>query len=46
MAEVTQRDEVYAAIEHAEKALGDFDVLINNAGIAQVQPLSDVTPDV
>ena len=44
-ADVTQRDEVYAAIEHAEKALGGFDVMINNAGIAQVQPLSDVTPD-
>ena len=44
-ADVTQRDEVYAAIEHAEKELGGFDVMINNAGIAQVQPLSDVTPD-
>ena len=44
-ADVTNRDEVYAAIEHAEKALGGFDVMINNAGIAQVQPLSDVTPD-
>ncbi len=44
-ADVTERDDVYAAIEHAEKTLGGFDVMINNAGIAQVQPLADVTPD-
>ena len=43
-ADVTKRDEVYAAVDHAEKALGGFDVMINNAGIAQVQPLADVTP--
>ncbi len=44
-ADVTKRDDVYAAIEHTEKALGGFDVMINNAGIAQVQPLADVTPE-
>ena len=44
-ADVTKRDDVYAAIDHAEKTLGGFDVMINNAGIAQVQPLADVTPD-
>ena len=44
-ADVTNRDEVYAAIEHAEKTLGGFDIMINNAGIAQVQPISDVTPE-
>ena len=44
-ADVTRRDDVYAAIDHAEKTLGGFDVMINNAGIAQVQPLADVTPD-
>ena len=43
-ADVARRDDVYAAVEHAEKALGGFDVMINNAGIAQVQPLADVTP--
>ena len=44
-ADVTKRDEVYAAIEHAEKTLGGFDVMVNNAGIAQVQPIADVTPE-
>ncbi|KAF0192872.1 MAG: (R R)-butanediol dehydrogenase / diacetyl reductase [Gammaproteobacteria bacterium] len=44
-ADVTKRDDVYAAIDHAEKALGGFDVMVNNAGIAQVQPLADVTPE-
>ncbi|HCH50363.1 MAG TPA: diacetyl reductase [Proteus sp.] len=44
-ADISQRDEVFAAVEHAQKALGGFDVMINNAGIAQVKPLADVTPD-
>ncbi|RRD22385.1 acetoin reductase [Brucellaceae bacterium VT-16-1752] len=45
IADVSKRDQVYAAIEHAEKELGGFDVIVNNAGIAQVKPLSDVTPE-
>jgi meso-butanediol dehydrogenase/(S,S)-butanediol dehydrogenase/diacetyl reductase len=44
-ADVTRRDDVYAAIDHAESVLGGFDVMVNNAGIAQVQPLADVTAD-
>ncbi|MGB8602290.1 MAG: acetoin reductase [Rhizomicrobium sp.] len=44
-ADVGNRDEVYAAIDHAEKTLGGFDIMVNNAGIAQVQPISDITPE-
>jgi acetoin reductases len=42
VADVSQRDQVYAAIDHAEQVLGGFNVIVNNAGIAQVKPLSDV----
>lgn len=45
LADVGERDQVYAAVDHAESTLGGFDVMINNAGIAQVQPLADVTPE-
>ncbi len=34
VADVSSRDEVYAAIDQAEKELGGFDVMVNNAGIA------------
>jgi meso-butanediol dehydrogenase/(S,S)-butanediol dehydrogenase/diacetyl reductase len=44
-ADVTRRDELYAAVDHAEKVLGGFDIMVNNAGIAQVQPLLDVTAE-
>jgi meso-butanediol dehydrogenase/(S,S)-butanediol dehydrogenase/diacetyl reductase len=44
-ADVTSRDEVYAAVDHAEKELGGFDIMVNNAGIAQIQPIADVTPE-
>lgn len=45
VADISQRDQVHAAIDHAEEALGGFDIIVNNAGIAQVQPLADVTPE-
>ncbi|HCU74463.1 MAG TPA: diacetyl reductase, partial [Acinetobacter baumannii] len=45
IANVSDREQVYAAINHAEQTLGGFDVMINNAGIAQVQAIADITPD-
>lgn len=45
VADVSDRTQVYAAIDHAEKELGGFDVIVNNAGIAQVKPLADVMPE-
>ncbi len=44
-ADVTDRDAVFAAVEQTEKELGGFDIIVNNAGIAQVQPLDEVTPE-
>ncbi|WP_176038634.1 SDR family NAD(P)-dependent oxidoreductase [Brucella tritici] len=41
-ADVSDRAQVYAAIDHAEAELGGFDVIVNNAGIAQVKPIEDV----
>ncbi|MHC1481010.1 acetoin reductase [Frateuria aurantia] len=44
-ADISDRTQVYAAIDHAEAQLGGFDVMVNNAGIAQVQPIAEVTPE-
>lgn len=43
-ADVANRDQVYAAVDHAENELNGFDIMVNNAGIAQVQPLAEATP--
>ncbi|MCV7422343.1 acetoin reductase [Mycobacterium yunnanensis] len=44
VADVSDRDQVFAAVEHAASALGGFDIMVNNAGIALVAPLLDTTP--
>lgn len=45
VADVAQLDQVNAAVAHAEEALGGFDIMVNNAGIAQIAPLLEVTPE-
>jgi meso-butanediol dehydrogenase/(S,S)-butanediol dehydrogenase/diacetyl reductase len=44
VADVSDRNQVFAAVDHAASALGGFDVMVNNAGIALVGPISEVTP--
>ena len=44
-ADISQRDQVFAVVDKAEKALGGFDVMVNNAGIAQVKAIEDVLPE-
>ncbi|MUM31605.1 SDR family NAD(P)-dependent oxidoreductase, partial [Mycolicibacterium sp. CBMA 361] len=44
VADVSDRDQVFAAVDDAAAALGGLDIVVNNAGIAMVGPISDVTP--
>jgi meso-butanediol dehydrogenase / (S,S)-butanediol dehydrogenase / diacetyl reductase len=44
VADVSDRSAVFAAVDHAASALGGFDVMVNNAGVALVGPISEVTP--
>ena len=45
VADISKRDQVRAAVDHAEQALGGFDIMVNNAGICQVNPLAEVTQE-
>ena len=44
-AAVGDRAQVRAAIDDAEARLGGFDIMVNNAGIAQVNPIAEVTEE-
>jgi NAD(P)-dependent dehydrogenase (short-subunit alcohol dehydrogenase family) len=43
--DVSRADDVAALIEEAEGALGEIDILINNAGVAWKAPFLDIAPD-
>jgi meso-butanediol dehydrogenase / (S,S)-butanediol dehydrogenase / diacetyl reductase len=45
VADVSDRHQVFAAVDHAAAALDGFDIMVNNAGIALVGPITDVTPE-
>ncbi|MCE0491829.1 (S)-acetoin forming diacetyl reductase [Pantoea sp. Mb-10] len=43
--DVAQRDRVFDAVERARQALGGFDVIVNNAGIAPSTPIEAITEE-
>lgn len=43
--DVSDRQQVFDAVEHTHKTLGGFDVIVNNAGIAEIDPITAVTAD-
>lgn len=44
-ADVSDRDQIFAAVDHAEKELGGFDIMVNNAGIANIQTIAELRPE-
>ena len=44
-ADVADRDAVFAMVDRVTTELGSLDVMVANAGIAQVKALLEVTPD-
>jgi meso-butanediol dehydrogenase/(S,S)-butanediol dehydrogenase/diacetyl reductase len=44
--DVSDREQVFAAVEKARNALGGFHVIVNNAGIAPSTPIESITPEI
>ena len=43
--DVTDPQDIKAAVAHAETEMGTIDILVNNSGVSTTQKLVDVTPD-
>ena len=43
---VSDREQVFAAVEQARKTLGGFHVIVNNAGVAPSTPIESITPEI
>jgi meso-butanediol dehydrogenase/(S,S)-butanediol dehydrogenase/diacetyl reductase len=44
--DVSDRDQVFAAVEKARTALGGFHVIVNNAGVAPSTPIESITSEI
>jgi len=44
--DVADRDSVFAAVDETIRQLGGLDVVINNAGVAPITPIEDITPEI
>lgn len=44
--DVSNREQVFAAVEKARTATGGFNVIVNNAGVAPSTPIESITPDI
>ncbi|KAJ8084713.1 hypothetical protein AAF712_006388 [Marasmius tenuissimus] len=45
LCDVTKMSQVEEAVQKSAEALGPLDVMVANAGIVQIQPLLDITPE-